>query len=135
MTETDLAAAVRAAVGEWMRETPSTQQMAEIANPTTLSAKLGLAVQLLLAAHGDPAAVRTFVRRAPYCHLRAVFDASSPGDTPTGFLPVPDTSATVAGRAAALAVHALLQLETVSYGSENDGSLFVNLVAMPGEGA
>jgi hypothetical protein len=29
----------------------------------------------------------------------------------------------------------LLRLETVSYGSENDGHLFVNLVAMPGQGA
>lgn len=41
----------------------------------------------------------------------------------------------MAGRTAALAVHGLLQLETVSYGSENDGHLFVNLVGMPGPGA
>ena len=55
-------------------------------------------------------------------------------DTPLGFFPVPDSPATIAGRAAALAIHGLLQLETVAYGTENSGSLFVNLVAMPGEG-
>ncbi|WP_126623660.1 hypothetical protein [Bordetella hinzii] len=72
---------------------------------------------------------------ASHCHLKGVFDAVSLVDTPGGFFPVPDTDGTVAGRAAALAVHGLLKMETVSYGSENDGNLFVNLVAMPGAGA
>src|SRR5204863_7770511 len=79
--------------------------------------------------------MRRHVLQAPYCHLQGVFDASSQVDTPTGFNPVPDTTGTVAGRAAVLAVHAMLRMETVSYGTENDGNLFVNLVTLPGQGA
>jgi hypothetical protein len=75
------------------------------------------------------------VLSAPYYHLKGVFDAGALVDTPQDFNPVPDTASTIAGRAAALAVHGALQLETVSYGTENGGSLFVNLVCIPGSGA
>jgi len=36
--------------------------------------------------------------------------------------------------ASSLAIHHVLGMETVSYGAENSGQLFVNLVAMPGQG-
>ncbi|AIV49284.1 taurine catabolism dioxygenase TauD, TfdA family protein [Burkholderia pseudomallei TSV 25] len=135
MTETDLATAVRAAVDDWM-QTQLAQRQAEMANPAALSATLGAAVQrsLVLGGH-TPAAARSFVSQAPYRHLQHVFDADELVDTPQAFFPVPDTGATMAARAAVLAVHGLLNLETVSYATENDGSLFVNLVAMPGDGA
>jgi len=101
-----------------------------------LSATLGLAVQAELQGQShELAVVSAYVLAAPCCHLRDVFDASALVDTPLGLYPLPDTSITVLGRAAALAVHGLLRLETVSYGSENGGHLFVNLVAMPGQGA
>lgn len=137
MTETDLAAAVRGAVGQWMRTISPAQRQVELsAAPAALSATLGLTVGSLLASQGHgTAVVRDFVLNAPYRHLSGVFDAGSLVDTPKAFFPVPHTDGTDAGRAAALAVHGLLQLETVSYGSENDGSLFVNLVVMPGVGA
>lgn len=136
MTDTDLAAAVRAAVHQWMQSTTPAQRRAELSSPANLSATLGLTVETLLLGQGHaPAAGRAHVLSASYRHLKAVFDANTLADTPDGFVPVPDTDSTMAGRAAALAVHGLLQLETVSYGSENDGHLFVNLVGMPGAGA
>lgn len=136
MTETDLAAAVKAAVDQWMHATSPAQRLAELSNPANLSATLGLTAETLLVSQGyTRIAVATLVLGAPYCLLKGVFDASSLDDTPESFVPVPDSNGTMAGRAAALAVHGLLRLETVSYGSENGGSLFVNLVAMPGVGA
>lgn len=136
MIEAKLAAAVRATVAQWAQARSAAQQLADIASPATLGAVLGLGTgaQLTGAGH-DPAAVRREVLSVPFCHLGQVFDAGSLGDTPQGFSPVPDTAGTRAGRAAAMAVHGFLQMETVSYGTENDGNLFVNLVAMPGEGA
>ncbi len=136
MTETDLATAVRAAVDHWMLVTPLAQRHTEISDPAALSAMLGAAVQHNLVVGGHtPAAARDFVSQAPYRHLQQVFDSAELVDTPHGFCPVPDTGATIAGRAAVLAVHGVLNLETVSYATENDGNLFVNLVAMPGDGA
>jgi L-asparagine oxygenase len=136
MTETDLAAAVKMAVHRWMQATTPTQQKMGMANPATLAALLGLAVQQSVVSRGLlPTAMRKDVLQAPFCHLKAVFDASSLVDTPIGFYPVPDTPGTIAGRAAALAVQGMLHMETVSYGTENDGMLFVNLVAIPGRGA
>lgn len=71
---------------------------------------------------------------APYFHLKQVFAPAGLPDTPDWFTPVPDADGTVAGRAAALAVHGFLGKETVSYGTENDGALFVNLVPIDGDG-
>jgi L-asparagine oxygenase len=100
-----------------------------------VAAELGHAVEQALRDAGvEPDAVRRYVLDRPFCHLAGVFDASEDVDTPTAFVPVPETAATVEARAAALGVHAVLKLETVSYGTENDGELFVNLVVMPGKG-
>lgn len=136
MTETDLATAVRAAVDHWMQTTAPAQRHTEMANPAVLGAALGAAVErnLMFGGH-TPAAARGFVSLAPHRHLQNVFNPVELIDTPQGFVPVPDTSATMAGRAAVLAVHGALNLETISYATENDGNLFVNLVAMKGDGA
>jgi L-asparagine oxygenase len=136
MAEPDLAAAVRVAVNRWMQTSTPEQRQDEMANPATLSAALGLAVrQSLELGRHDPTGVRGRVLQVPFCHLESVFEAQSLMETPGEFHPVPNAAGTVAGRAAALAVHGLLHLETVSYGTENDGHLFVNLVAMSGTGA
>lgn len=135
MTETDLAAAVRAVVAEWIYATDPAQQQVQIALPAALSLELGIAVGFALESTGhSPAATRDLILRIPYFHLRQVFSAASLPDTPTGFNPVPDAEGTCSARAATLAVHGFLHIETVSYGTENDGNLFVNLVPMPGQG-
>jgi L-asparagine oxygenase len=63
-----------------------------------------------------------------------VFIPANLPNTPEWFTPVPDVDSTLAGRAAALATHGFLGKETVSYGSESDGALFVNLVRIDGSG-
>jgi L-asparagine oxygenase len=83
----------------------------------------------------SPAALRSHTLLLPFCHLKGVFDAGSLAETPSVFFPVPESVGTIAGRAAALAALGVLQMEAVSYGTENEGNLFVNLVAMSGSGA
>lgn len=132
--EPDLAPAVKAAVDHWIQTTSPKQQQSEMANPATLGAVLALTVRQSLLGGQETMALAGYVLGAPFYRLRGAFDPSSLADTPTGFYPIPDSAGTMAGRAAALAIHGMLQLETISYGTENDGNLFVNLVAMPGRG-
>jgi hypothetical protein len=136
MIDNDLAAAVHTVVANWLQETPLPLQLEQLASPAGLSAELGTAiVGALLATGGQAEVIRHTVASSPYTHLPHAFDPSDLPYTPTGFIPVPDSPGTIAGRAAALAVHGFLHLETVAYGSENGGGLFVNLVALPGAGA
>lgn len=133
--ETILAVAVRAAVNQWKLTTTLDERVAQLATPLVSAAMLGAFVeQRLLTAGVMPGTVRQQVLTTPFVLLEAVFDPTELADTPIAFNPVPDTVATVDARAAALAVHAVLKLETVSYGTENEGNLFVNLVVMPGKG-
>lgn len=135
MTEPDLAAAVRLAVEAWMLVTPPDQWLVELNSPLDLGAKLTLAVERELMNLGfalGPA--RRVVLSSPYFHMKQAFAPSDLPNTPQSFVPVPFAAGCIAGQAAALAVHGFLRNETVSYGSENGGALFVNLVAFPGEG-
>ncbi len=136
MREADLAEAVKDAVSAWLASATLPQQQQQLANPATLSAALGLVVQNSLSTRGHtPTLIRDRVSSSAYLHLQGVFDAAALVDTPTEFFPVPDTPGTIAGRAAALAMHGAAHVETIAYGSENDGNLFVNLVTIPGSGA
>ncbi|MFC3109485.1 hypothetical protein ACFQAT_28020 [Undibacterium arcticum] len=135
MQERDLATAVKSAVNAWIQATPPDQRLIDISNPSPLSTRLAAAVeQKLVEADFDLEAARQVVLDSPYFHLRQVFVSADLPETPDWFTPVPDADSVVAGRAAALAVHGFLGKETVSYGTENDGALFVNLVAISGEG-
>lgn len=135
MTETELAAAVNGAVEKWMQANTPAAQHAALADPAITSATLGAEVEQALVAAGVQAdEARQKVMTAPFFHLEGAFAPGNLPDTPQGFSPIPDAPGCNAGRAAALAVHGFLGLETVSYGTENGGALFVNLVALPGEG-
>lgn len=135
MTEPDLAAAVRAAVDAWMQTTSPDQRLIELESPAELSAKLTAVIeQRLVKAGFTLGRARQVVLDSPYFHLQQAFDSGVLPDTPQWFTPVPAADGSVAGRAAALAVHGFLHNETISYGAENDGALFVNLVPIPGEG-
>ena len=135
MQEQDLATAVNKVVGAWMQATPPDQRSRDINNPAPLSTQLAsLVEQELVAAGFNLQAARSVVLNAPYFHLKQVFMADDLPDTPVDFLPMSDADGSVAGRAAVLAVHGFLRKETISYGTENDGALFVNLVPMDREG-
>ena len=134
--ELALATAVKNVVSAWMQATSPDQRLIDVVeNPAQLSAKLAMAVeQTVVEAGFDPGAMRQLVLAAPYFHLKQVLVSAELPKTPEWFTPVPDAAGCVAGRAAALTVHGFLGKETVSYGTENDGALFVNLVPIPGEG-
>lgn len=135
MTDGDLAVAVSAVLARWRADTTPEQRVADLAAPAELSAMLGARVHEHLAQQGhDIAVVRRRLVDSTYLHLKSAFQAQGLPATPVGFTPVPQCEGATFGMAAALATHVLLGLETVSYGSENDGQLFVNLVAMEGEG-
>lgn len=135
MTAPKLAAAVRAAVAAWELATPFEQRADALANPGKLGGELSSCVEeALIAAGEDLAVTRQELISAPFVLLTKVFEPSQLPETPEWFTPVPDAVGTYAGRAAAIAAQAFFGLETVSYGSENSGELFVSLAAIPGEG-
>ncbi|AQT61469.1 TauD/TfdA family dioxygenase [Cellvibrio sp. PSBB023] len=135
MTAPKLAAAVRAAIAAWKQATTFDQRKAEIDNPAELGSKLAQEVEIELSKTGENTMImRRDALAAPYVHLSSVFQPTDLSDTPEDFIPVPDTDGTILGRAATLAVHEFLGMETISYASENDGELFVNLSAQRGNG-
>ena len=135
MTATKLAVAVRAAVADWKQATTLDQRTTALASPDELGMTLGSEVAKKLESAGENlTAMRQNAVAAPFVLLAGVFEPGELPDTPDWFTPVPDVSGTQMGRAAAIAAHAFLGLETVSYGSENSGELFVSLTAIPGEG-
>lgn len=130
-----LAAAIRTAVAAWEVETSIEQRVGALADSKKLGGELASTVEeALIAAGEDLATVCQEVMSAPFVVLPNAFEPSQLPDTPDWFTPVPDATGTYAGRAAAIAALAFLSMETVSYGSENSGELFVSLTAIPGDG-
>jgi len=135
MTAPKIAAAIRTAVAAWELATEFERRADALADPEKLGRELVHAMEeSLIAAGEDLAAVRQEVLSAPFVVLNNVFEPTQLPDSPDWFTPVPDAAGTYTGRAAAIAAQAFLGLETVSYGSENSGELFVNLTAIPGDG-
>lgn len=135
MTEPKLATAIRAVLTSWEQATTFEHRTNALACPGELSVVLGKAVEKALDGAGeDPVVVRQEVIAAPFVLLAGVFEPGELPETPEWFTPVPDAGGTQMGRAAAIATHGFLGLETVSYGSENSGELFVSLTAIPGDG-
>lgn len=78
--------------------------------------------------------IADYVRNAPYLHLKAVFPCADLPETPVVWMPVPPLEGPVRAQLAMLLVAGASAMEPVSYGSENDGAPFVNLVTLPGQG-
>ncbi len=125
--------AIREAVSEWAATRTLEVAVAELANPGELGLKLANAVRQRVEPEqlGSPLA---FLHEFGYVRLSGAFEIAQLDTTPEAFFPIPTSNGTVAARAAVLAFTGLLELETISYGSENSGELFVNLVTLPGEG-
>ncbi|WP_196788330.1 TauD/TfdA family dioxygenase [Burkholderia cepacia] len=106
-----------------------------LADPVSTGQQLSAVVQAELARAGtDLNVLREQAWRDAYVYLPNAFDAADLPGTPEGFLPLPDAEGTLLARVSSIAAIATLGLDTVSYGSENNGELFVNLVIIPGEG-
>lgn len=129
------AKAIRSAVGQWRQGRTPEEAVLALADPTVLAASLLPMVQAQCTQAGVLLPqLQSRAQQDPYTHLPDVFDALNLVDTPIAFLPVPPCEGTILARAAAIAVMAALNHQVVSYGSENDGVPFVNLVVIPGEG-
>ncbi|MEM5329561.1 TauD/TfdA family dioxygenase [Paraburkholderia sp. JHI2823] len=106
-----------------------------LADPVSTGEQLSKVVRDELARTGtDVNALWEQAWTEAYIHLPNAFDAASLPATPEDFLPLPNAEGTLLARASSIGAIATLGLDTVSYGSENDGELFVNLVIIPGEG-
>jgi L-asparagine oxygenase len=85
----------------------------------------------------NPQRLKDLAWSEPCLHLPEVFRTSGFDDelpeTPVDFLPVPDCKATIAARASVVLCLAVIDSSAVSYASENDGHLFVNLVVLDGQ--
>lgn len=127
-------AAVRGAVSAWRATLTFPTALQQLDDPVALGNLLLPDISRILQSRSQTcAAVKLYAWKAPFVYLPKVFDPLDLPDTPTGFLPVPDTEGTLLARASAIACNAVLGSSTVSYGSENNGALFVNLVVIPGE--
>ncbi|KPY54786.1 Uncharacterized protein ALO46_03273 [Pseudomonas syringae pv. solidagae] len=128
-------AAIRTVVAAWRGPLSFDEAKHQLSDPAALGQVLvGEVVRSLSqfgVAHTDLIA---HAWEAPCIHLVGAFDADVGADTPVDFLPVPDTEATIIARASVIAANAALGSHTISYGTENEGALFVNLVVKPGEG-
>lgn len=135
MIDAHFAGAIHSAVSEWMRGSTLDVCLSALDHPVDLGATLRPTIEALLA-QAD-VSLYDIQQRAwtmPFIHLRAVFEIGDLPETPTTFIPVPDAESTIAAQACAIAGLATLNSDTISYGSENQGYLFVNLVPFPGEG-
>jgi L-asparagine oxygenase len=79
--------------------------------------------------------LKVAIREQPFVHFKGVFETGELPETPTTFIGLGDCQGALKAKLAVLTLNLLCNLETVSYGSENSGVLFVNLVAMDGPGA
>lgn len=77
------------------------------------------------------AKVKDLAWTQPCLKLENIFQPLDLPDTPIDFYPVPDVEGTALARVTAIACLAAINSSTVSYGSENRGELFVNLVVFP----
>lgn len=134
MTENDLATAVQSVVTTWLIEEGFDEAERALGDAQALGHRFATALYDEFLAKDIEVNVDGFLLSSPAIHLRGVFDTSMLPATPEGFAPIPVSKSTLAARASVIAVHALLGLETIAYGSENNGHLFVNLVTLRGEG-
>lgn len=134
LTETNLGAAVKETVNEWLQTEDLVRAAQALSEPHVLGAWLASKVSEKLEQAGVTSSGNEFIDSKAFRHLENVFDVSDLPDTPQSFFPIPVVRETIAARGAVLAAQAFLEFETISYGSENEGELFVNLVTLPGDG-
>ncbi|WP_241579329.1 TauD/TfdA family dioxygenase [Rosenbergiella nectarea] len=124
--------AVRAAVTNWRAGVTFEQMLDSLSRPRELGKELVLTIEDELKKRDcSRAKVQDFAWTQPYLKLEDIFQPSDLPDTPTDFCPVPNVEGTVLARVTAIACLATINSATVSYGSENEGELFVNLVVFP----
>jgi len=124
--------AVRTAVTNWRENVNFEQMLESLSRPRDLGHLLVQDIERELNSRGCSCAeVQTLAWKQPYLKLENIFQPLELPDTPTDFCPVPNVEGTALARVTAIACLAAINSATVSYGSENGGELFVNLVVFP----
>lgn len=127
--------AVRSAVAQWRQGITLLEAVQELSQPYELGLRLLPAIDKALAERNlTRADLVERVWTTAFIHLKEVFDPVELPETPLGFFPVPMAEGTLMARTTAVGCLTAIGLQAVSYGSEENGELFVNLVVMPGEG-
>lgn len=135
MIDAHFCTALRIVITNWKSQLSVEDMSQQLSDPVAFGHALLPVLDAELANLGCKRSdVHDLAWQMPCLHLRSVFDPQSIPDTPIGFRPVPDCVGTLVARATAIMCLAGLGADTVSYGSENGGDLFVNLVVIPGEG-
>mgnify|MGYP003587660956 CR=1 FL=1 len=130
-----LAAAVKDAVAEWRQHLDFDSAAQAIEDPVAFTAQiLPLVEQQLALSSVTVGELRAIAQQEVFIHLPNAFETQGLDETPSKFLPVPSSEGVLRAKAAAIAAMAVIGLQAVSYGSENEGALFVNLVGIPGDG-
>ncbi|WP_246881750.1 MULTISPECIES: TauD/TfdA family dioxygenase [unclassified Pseudomonas] len=135
MIDAHFSTALRSVITDWRSPLTPAQAIEQLDDPVSLGQSLLPAIDAELAKLGCARAdVKNYAWRNPYLCLRNAFNPADIPETPIDFRPVPNTEGTLLARATVIVCLAALDSDTVSYGSENGGDLFVNLVVIPGEG-
>lgn len=125
---------MRAAITDWKANVGFEQMLNYLKRPNDLGRELVPAIESEMNRRGHSCTeVQTFAWDQPFLKLESVFEPSELPDTPIDFCPVPEVEGTLLARITAIACLAAINSATVSYGSENKGDLFVNLVVLPPE--
>jgi len=127
---------VQSTVGSWISNQPSYAEACKVLDePERLSQEVSADLKAAFedSTQQDFHAFSAEAWASPYVLLPQAFVAEQLPATPLDFLPIPSCAGTLMARLSAIAALGALGMETVSYGSENNGDLFVNLVALPGD--
>lgn len=135
MIDAHFCTALRIVVSNWRSQLTAEEMIQQLCDPVAFGLAMLPALDVELAKLGCTRTdVHGFAWQTPCLHLRNVFDPQGIPDTPLDFRPIPDCAGTLVARATAILSLAAIGADAVSYGSENGGDLFVNLVVIPGEG-
>lgn len=127
--------AVRAAVTSWRSTVTFDYMLKSLARPRELGCELLPLIERELDNRNCSCAeVTAFAWNNPLVKLEAVFEPPELPETPTDFRPVPGAEGTVLAQITAIACLTTINSKAVSYRSENEGDLFVNLVVFPPDG-
>lgn len=121
---------VKQVVQQWISEATSLAELESLfCQPDVLADTL----YSKLPSSFDSTVIHDALNQNSYIKFQDMFDIdiSDEEESPNAFHPVPSSVTTITARATAILLHKIINLNTISYGTENDGALFVNLVVMP----
>lgn len=136
LTSAEFSHIVKSVVLSWFTGKTVDQAYLELGDLPKLHSMFRSIIQSRLQTLGyGSAALNEFQNGKPYLHFPDVFTLGDIPHTPTVFRPVVQCHGALFAQVTTIAILASMGLDAVSYRSENQGELFINLVIMPGDNA